>query len=59
VETPEEKIQLGWPRNVVVANIEMDLREIELDGVDWISPAQDKSRLGALVSTIASCDPVN
>jgi hypothetical protein len=37
VRKPEGKIPLGKPRRRWVDNIEMDLGEIGLDGVDWIS----------------------
>jgi hypothetical protein len=30
----------------------MDLREIELDGVDWIHLTQDRDRWRALVNTV-------
>jgi hypothetical protein len=33
-------------------NIEMDLREIGWDGVDWIDVAQDKEQWRALVNMI-------
>jgi hypothetical protein len=35
-----------------VDNIEMDLREIGLDGVDWIEMAQDRDQWRALVNTV-------
>jgi hypothetical protein len=30
----------------------MDLREIELDGMDWIDLAEDRDRWRALVNTV-------
>jgi hypothetical protein len=33
-------------------NIKMDLREIGLDGVDWMDMAQDKDEWRALVNTV-------
>jgi hypothetical protein len=35
-----------------VDNIEMDLREIGLDGVDWVDLAQDRDYWRALVNTV-------
>jgi hypothetical protein len=40
VGKPEGKRQLGRPRRGWVDNIKMDLRGIELDGMDWIDLAQ-------------------
>jgi hypothetical protein len=39
---PEGKIPLGRPRRRCVVNIEVDLREIEWDVMDWTDLAQDK-----------------
>jgi hypothetical protein len=36
----------------VVDNIKMDLREIGLDGVDWMDMAQDRDQWRALVNTV-------
>jgi transcription termination factor 2 len=44
VGEPEGKRPLGRPRRRWVDNIEMDLREIGWDGVDWIEPAQDRDQ---------------
>jgi hypothetical protein len=41
VEKPERKRPLGRPRRKWLDNIKMDLREIGLDGMDWIELAQD------------------
>jgi hypothetical protein len=35
-----------------VDNIEMDLREIGWDGVDWIELAEDRDQWKALVNTV-------
>jgi hypothetical protein len=35
-----------------VDNIKMDIREIGLDGVDWIDMAQDRDQWSALVNTV-------
>jgi hypothetical protein len=37
----EVKRPIGRPRRQSRANIKMDLREIGLDGLDWINLAQD------------------
>jgi hypothetical protein len=37
---PEGKRSLGRPRRGWVANIKIDLREIEWNSVDWIDMAQ-------------------
>jgi hypothetical protein len=34
-----------------VDNVEMDFKQIEWDGMDWINLAQDKDRWQALVNT--------
>jgi hypothetical protein len=52
VGKPEGKRPLGTPRRRWVENINMDLREIEWDGVDWIGMAQDRDRWSALVNTV-------
>jgi hypothetical protein len=40
--TQKGKIPLGRPRRRWVDNIEVDLREIEWDVMDWIDLAQDR-----------------
>jgi hypothetical protein len=35
-----------------VDNVEMDLREIEWDGMDWIALAQDRDQWRALVKAV-------
>jgi hypothetical protein len=52
VGKPEGKRVLGRPRRRWVDNIQMDLREIEWDGVDWIELAQDRDRWRVLVNTV-------
>jgi hypothetical protein len=49
VGKPERKRPLGRPRRRWVDNIEMDLREIEWDGMDWINLAQDRDQWRAFV----------
>jgi hypothetical protein len=44
VVTPERKRPLGRPRRRWVDNIKIDLREIGLDGMDWIDLAQDRDQ---------------
>jgi hypothetical protein len=48
----EGKRPLGRPRRRWVDNIKMDLREIGLDGEDWIDMAQDRDQWRALVNTV-------
>jgi hypothetical protein len=52
VGMPEGKRPLGRPRCRWVDNIEMDLREIGWDGVDWIDMAQGRDQWRALVNTV-------
>jgi hypothetical protein len=52
VGKPEGKRPLGRPRRRWVDNIKMDLREMGLDGVDWIYMAQDRDKWRALVNTV-------
>jgi hypothetical protein len=44
VGKPEGRRSLGRPRRRWVDNIKMDLREIELDFVEWIDMAQDRGQ---------------
>jgi hypothetical protein len=46
------KRPLGRTRRRSVDNIEMDLREIGWDGMDWIELAQDRDQWRALVNTV-------
>jgi hypothetical protein len=47
-----QKTPLGRPRNRLVDNIKMDLRQIGWDGMDWIDLAQDRDQWRALVNTV-------
>jgi hypothetical protein len=42
VGRPERKKPLGKPRLMWEDNIKMDLREIGIDGTNWIRLAQDR-----------------
>jgi hypothetical protein len=46
VGKPEGKSPLGRPRHRWMDNIKMDLREIELDCMEWIDLSQDMDRYG-------------
>jgi hypothetical protein len=48
----EGKTPLGRPRRRWEDNIYMVIREIVLEGVDWIDLAQDRDRWWALVNTV-------
>jgi hypothetical protein len=48
VGRPEGKSPLGRPRRRCKDNIKMDLREIVIDGVNWIRLTQDRGRWRAL-----------
>jgi hypothetical protein len=43
---------LGRPRHRWENNIKIDLREIGIDGVNWIQLAQDRVQWRAFVSTV-------
>jgi transcription termination factor 2 len=49
---PEGKRQLGRPRRRWKDNIKMDLREIGIDGANWIQLAQDRVQWRACVNTV-------
>jgi hypothetical protein len=49
---PEGKRPLGRPRRRWEDNIKMDLREIGIDGVNWIHVAQDRVQWRACVNTV-------
>jgi hypothetical protein len=49
---PEGKRPLGRPRCRCEDNIKMDLREIGIDGANWIQLAQDKVHWRACVNTV-------
>jgi hypothetical protein len=50
VGKPEGKRPLGRPRCRWVDNIKIDLREIGLDGMDWIYLAQDRDQWSTIGS---------
>jgi hypothetical protein len=52
VGKPEVKRPLGTPRHRWVYNINMDLREIGWDGVDWIDMVRDRNHWRTLVSMV-------
>jgi hypothetical protein len=52
VGRPEGKRPLGRPRCRWEDNIEMFLREIGLEYVDWINMAWDRDRRQAFVNTV-------
>jgi hypothetical protein len=52
VGRPKGKRPLGRPRRRWEDNIKMDLREIGIDGVNWIQLAQDKVQWRACVNTV-------
>jgi hypothetical protein len=52
VGRPERKRPLGKPRRRWEDNINMDLRDIGIDGANWIRLAQDRVRWRAFVSTV-------
>jgi hypothetical protein len=52
VGKPEGKRPLGRPRHRWADNIDMDLKEIGWDGVDWIDMAEDRDQCWALVNTV-------
>jgi hypothetical protein len=52
VERPESKRPLGRHRRKWDDNIKMDLREIGIDGANWIRVAQDRVQWRAFVNTV-------
>jgi hypothetical protein len=52
VGTSQGKGPLGRPRCRLGDDIKVGLREIELDGLDWIDMAQDRDKWRALVNTV-------
>jgi hypothetical protein len=48
---PEGRIPLGRPRRKWVNNINVNLREIGWDNMDWIDLARDRDQCRALVNT--------
>jgi hypothetical protein len=54
VGKPEGKRPLERPRRTWKDGIRMDLREIGLEGVDWIRLAQDRDLWRAVVSAVTN-----
>jgi hypothetical protein len=54
VGRPEGKRPLGRPRRRWEDNIKMDLREIRIEGANWIQLAQDRVQWRAFVSTVTT-----
>jgi hypothetical protein len=52
VGRPEGKRSLGRPRRRWEDNIKMDLREMGIDGANWIRLAQDRVHWRAFVNTV-------
>jgi hypothetical protein len=52
VGNPEGKRPLGRPRYRRVDNINMNLREIRWDGMDWIDLTQDRDQWRAVVNAV-------
>jgi hypothetical protein len=52
VGSSEGKRSLGRPRRRWENNIKMDLREIGIDGANWIRLAQDMVQWRAFVNTV-------
>jgi hypothetical protein len=52
VGRPEGKRPLGRPRRRWEDNIKLDLREIGIDGTNWIRLAQDRVQWRACVNTV-------
>jgi hypothetical protein len=51
VGSPEGKRPMGRPRHGWEDNIKLDLREIGIDGVNWIQLAQGRVQWWAFVNT--------
>jgi hypothetical protein len=54
VGSPEGKRPLGRPRGRWDDNIKLDLREIGIDGENWIRLAQDRVQWRAFVNTVVN-----
>jgi hypothetical protein len=54
VGRPEGKRPLGRPRRRWEDNVKIDLREMGIDGTNWIWLAQDRVQWRAFVSTVIS-----
>jgi hypothetical protein len=51
---PEGKRPLGRPRRTCEDNIKMDLREIGIDGANWIQLVQDGVQWRVFVNTVTN-----
>jgi hypothetical protein len=54
VGKPGWKRPLGIPRHIWEDKFRMDLREIGLEGVDWIHLAQERDQWRSVVKTVMS-----
>jgi hypothetical protein len=54
VGRPEGKRSLARPRGRWEGNIKLDLRELGIDGLNWIQLAQDRVQWWAFVNTVMS-----
>jgi hypothetical protein len=54
VGRPEWKRPLGRPRRRWEDNIKLDLREVVIDGENWIQLAQNKVQWWAFVNTVVN-----
>jgi hypothetical protein len=52
VGRPEDKRTLGRPKRRWEDDIKMDLREIGIDGANWIQLARDRIQWRAFVNTV-------
>jgi hypothetical protein len=52
VGRPESKMPLGRPRRRWEDNIKMDLRDIDIDGANWIRLAHDRFQRRAFVNRV-------
>jgi transposase len=52
VGRPEGKRRLGRPRRRWEDNVKMKLREIGIDGANWIQLAEDRGQWRAFVNTV-------
>jgi hypothetical protein len=52
VGRPEGKRPLGRPRSRWEDNIELELRDVGIDGANWIRLAQDRVQWRAFVNTV-------
>jgi hypothetical protein len=54
VGRPEGKRPLGRPRRRWENNIKMDLREVGIDGANWIRLAQDRVQWRSFMNTVTN-----